>query len=86
MYTSIIKENHRIQVFQSDGTYVGRFGSMGTKEGELQHPHYVAVTSTNKVIVTDTNNHRLSIWDVNGRFLNCIGEEGSGDGQFKLPR
>lgn len=75
-----------MSVFQSDGTFVGRFGSIGSKVGELQNPHYVAVTSTNKVIVSDTNNNRLSVWDVNGRFLNCIGEEGSGDGQFKLPR
>jgi tripartite motif-containing protein 71 len=29
------KENHRIQVFQSDGTFVGKFGQLGNGEGQL---------------------------------------------------
>lgn len=46
----IQKENHRVQVFQSDGTFVGKFGSMGNRPGQLEHPHYIAVSSTNRVI------------------------------------
>lgn len=45
------QENHRVQVFQSDGTFVGKFGSMGNRPGQLEHPHYIAVSSTNRVIV-----------------------------------
>jgi tripartite motif-containing protein 71 len=55
------KENHRIQVFQSDGTFVAKFGSMGSKPGQLEHPHYIAVSNTNRVIVSDSNNHRLQV-------------------------
>lgn len=78
--------DHRIQVFQSDGTFVGKFGSLGSGLGNLDNPSYIAVSSSNKVIVTDTNNHRLAIFDVNGRALSTIGSEGSENGQFKLPR
>ncbi|CAG7785220.1 unnamed protein product [Allacma fusca] len=75
------KENHRVQVFQSDGTFVGKFGL-----GELEHPHYIGVTSTNKVVVSDTGHHRVYIFDVNGKVIGSIGTEGIEHGQFKLPR
>ncbi|CAG7833813.1 unnamed protein product [Allacma fusca] len=75
------KENHRVQVFQSDGTFVGKFGV-----GELEHPHYIGITSTNKVVVSDTGHHRVYIFDVNGKVIGSIGTEGIEHGQFKLPR
>lgn len=74
------------QVFQSDGTFVGKFCSFGSKMGQLEHPHYIAVSSTNRVLVSDSNNHRVQVFDVNGRVLSSFGEEGSEDGQFKFPR
>merc|ERR1711915_874376 len=80
------KENHRIQVFQSDGTFVGKFGSMGNKEGQLEHPHYIAVSSTNRDIVSDSNNHRIQIFDVNGKVSEAFGSEGADEGNFKFPR
>ena len=89
------------QVFQSDGTFVAKFGSMGSKPGQLEHPHYIAVSNTNRVIVSDSNNHRLQvkianfhhhyisliqIFDVNGKVLTTFGSEGTEEGQFKFPR
>lgn len=75
-----------LQVFQSDGSFVGKFGSCGKAEGQLEHPHYIAVSNTNRVIVSDSNNHRIQIFDVNGRVLSTFGNEGSEEGQFKFPR
>ena len=91
-----------MQVFQSDGTFVAKFGSMGSKPGQLEHPHYIAVSNTNRVIVSDSNNHRLQvrdtefvytfliqfiqIFDVNGKVLTTFGSEGTEEGQFKFPR
>lgn len=65
---------------------MGKFGSFGSKLGQLEHPHYIAVSSTNRVLVSDSNNHRIQVFDVNGRELSSFGEEGSEDGQFKFPR
>uniref|UniRef100_A0A1I8M9Z4 Uncharacterized protein n=1 Tax=Musca domestica TaxID=7370 RepID=A0A1I8M9Z4_MUSDO len=73
-------------VFQSDGSFVGKFGTCGRGEGQLEHPHYIAVSNTNRVIVSDSNNHRIQIFDVNGKVLSTFGGEGSDDGQFKFPR
>lgn len=75
-----------VQVFQSDGSFVGKFGTCGKGEGQLEHPHYIAVSNTNRVIVSDSNNHRIQIFDVNGRVLSAFGVEGSEEGQFKFPR
>lgn len=76
----------KFQVFQSDGTFVGKFGTCGKEEGNLEHPHYIAVSNTNRVIVSDSNNHRIQVFDVNGRVLSTFGTEGSDEGQFKFPR
>lgn len=73
-------------MFQSDGTFVGKFGSHGNKIGQLEHPHYIAVSNTNRVIVSDCNNHRIQIFDVNGRVISSFGTEGSDNGQFKFPK
>lgn len=76
----------QLKVFQSDGTFVGKFGTCGKDEGNLEHPHYIAVSNTNRVIVSDSNNHRIQVFDVNGRVLSTFGTEGSEEGQFKFPR
>ena len=80
---------------------MAKFGSMGSKPGQLEHPHYIAVSNTNRVIVSDSNNHRLQvkitdfrqhyisliqIFDVNGKVLTTFGSEGTEEGQFKFPR
>lgn len=52
----------------------------------MEHPHYIAVSNTNRVIVSDSNNHRIQIFDVNGRVLTAFGTEGCDEGQFKFPR
>lgn len=52
----------------------------------MEHPHYIAVSNTNRVIVSDSNNHRIQVFDVNGCVLSTFGTEGSEEGQFKFPR
>ena len=74
------------QVFQSDGSFVSKFGVMGSKPGHLEHPHYIAVSNTNRVIVSDSNNHRIQIFDANGKVNTTFGSEGTDAGQFKFPR
>ncbi len=59
---------------------------MGSKPGNLEHPHYIAVNNNNRVVVSDSNNHRIQIFDVNGKVLTTFGSEGTDEGQFKFPR
>lgn len=54
--------NHRMQVFQPDGTFVSRFGTEGGKEGEFKRPAGVAVTNTGNIVVADWGNDRIQVF------------------------
>jgi len=54
--------NHRIQVFDSSGTFLFKFGSFGTGDGEFNLPFSAAVDSTNRIIVADGFNHRVQVF------------------------
>ena len=55
--------NHRIQVFELDGKFVGKFGTKGSKLGEFNQPFSVAVLSNDQIVVSDCNNHRIQIFE-----------------------
>jgi hypothetical protein len=52
-------ENHRVQVFRADGTYVSGWGSAGAANGQFNHPTVVAVHPTAGVFVDDKDNSRI---------------------------
>ena len=55
--------NHRIQVFELDGKFVGKFGTNGSKLGEFNEPMSVAVLSNDQIVVSDRNNDRIQIFE-----------------------
>ena len=55
-------KNHRIQVFELDGKFVGKFGINGSKLGEFNYPFSVAVLSNDQIVVCDKDNHRIQIF------------------------
>jgi DNA-binding beta-propeller fold protein YncE len=61
--------NHRIQKFDSSGTYLNQWGGNGTGEGEFSSPNGAAVDSAGNVYVADTDNHRIQKFDSTGDFL-----------------
>ena len=54
--------NHRIQVFELDGKFVGKFGTKGSKLGEFDEPRSVAVLSNDQIVVSDSKNNRIQIF------------------------
>ena len=54
--------NHRIQKFDSVGTFLVSFGKMGTNLDELKYPFGVAVAHDGSVFVTDSGHHRIQKW------------------------
>jgi len=77
-------ENHRVQKFTSNGTYVIEWGSgsESSADGEFDNPHSVDVDSSGNVYVSDKDNHRIQKFSSNGTFITKWGTEGVGDGQF----
>lgn len=52
--------NHRIQVIDSQGNFVGSFGRLGSGSGCLDTPYAVTVNRRGHVIVADSGNHRVT--------------------------
>ena len=79
--------NHRIQVFSSDGTYLRSFGTKGDKQGEFNLPSGIAFDLTNRnILVVDRENHRVQLFSNQGEYLNQLGEQGNLDHQLFSPR
>ena len=66
-------------------TFVRKWGSSGTGDGQFKNLADVALDSSNNVFVTDFSNNRVQKFDSNGKFITKWGSTGTGDGQFKGP-
>jgi len=77
-------DNHRIQKFDSSGTFLTKWGISGNGDGEFSVPRGVAVDSGD-VYVADSNNNRIQKFDSSGTFLTKWGISGAGDGEFSFP-
>ena len=77
--------NHRVSVFNSDGTHLKSFGSEGQNNGEFNQPSGIAFDSLGNIVVADCKNHRVQVFDRNGKFLRKFGKHGSLDHQLSHP-
>ncbi|XP_022777918.1 E3 ubiquitin-protein ligase TRIM71-like [Stylophora pistillata] len=78
-------DNHRVQVFSSDGTYLRSFGSKGDKQGELNRPYGIAFGKNKNIIVADCFNHRVQLFSEQGEYLSQFGSKGNLDHQLFHP-
>ena len=77
--------NHRVQVFDSNGTFLRTFGHKGENAGEFNCPYGIAIGKHRKIVVSDNNNHRVQVLSWEGRHLGSFGGEGSLDSQLSNP-
>ena len=47
-------DNHRVQVFRRDGTYLRCFGGLGHGKGEFYSPYGIAFDQNGNILVSDT--------------------------------
>lgn len=73
--------NHRIQVFNPDGSFAFGWGSFGEGDGQFNEPWGIAA-SADRIYVVDTWNHRLQVFTPDGQFLSKWGAFVSTDGQL----
>ena len=66
-------------------SFITKWGSFGTGDGEFERPDGIAVDSSGNVFVADTENHRIQKFDSNGNFITKWGSSGTGDGEFDWP-
>ncbi len=67
--------NGRIQVFTTDGQFLGSWGSPGAGPGEMNDPWGIAADDQ-FVYVADTWNHRIQVFRHNGVFVTTFGRHG----------
>ena len=77
--------NHRVQIFNSDGKFLRSFGRQGKKGGEFTHPRGIAFHNNGNIFVTDNNNHRIQIFSGEGAYVGSFGGKGSLASQFSNP-
>ena len=82
--------NHRIQKFTSEGTFITKWGSNGSGDGEFSFPLGIAVDAEGNVYVSDTTdpptrNNRIQKFSSDGTFIKKWGSDGTGNGEFKNP-
>jgi hypothetical protein len=90
--------NFRIQKFSSTGTFITKWGSEGTGNGQFKSTGGIAVDPFGNVFVADSDNHRIQKFKlanpcpsgttqiVSGVcFVTKWGSPGTANGQFKSP-
>ena len=77
--------NHRVQVFDSNGTFFRLFGHDGVNAGEFKYPFGIAINKDRNIFVADNNNHRIQIFSWERRHLGSFVGKGSLDSQLLNP-
>ena len=76
--------NHRVQCFTSDGRFLWKWGTHGTREGEFNLPWGLTVAGGH-VYVADWRNDRIQKFSLEGDFVALFGGPGGDAGQFHRP-
>ncbi|EFA06044.2 E3 ubiquitin-protein ligase TRIM71 [Tribolium castaneum] len=79
------RSNNRIQVFDSNGKFLYKFGKQGSGLGQFERPAGITVSPVNHIVVADKDNHRIQIFKMDGTFILTFGEKGTQNGQFNYP-
>ena len=79
------KDNHRVQILNSNLTFSSIFGSRGSGDGQFVYPRGVTTHSNGCVYVADRGNHCVKVFTEEGQFLRKFGKKGSGDGELNFP-
>jgi sugar lactone lactonase YvrE len=61
--------NDRVSKFSKDGKFIKSWGRRGSRPGEFNSPHTIAMDSKGRLFVGDRSNNRIQIFDQDGKYL-----------------
>jgi len=64
--------NSRIAKVDKDGNWLKSWGEPGSKPGQFDTPHSIAIDAEDNIYVADRGNHRIQVFDREGKFLRQI--------------
>lgn len=79
-------ENHRVQRFLKDGTFVKSFGTPGNKPGEFNKPTDILIDRQGNLFISDSGNNRIQKFDPQGKFICEWGKMGNLAREFNNPQ
>ncbi len=74
-----------IWIYDTDGNYLGKFGSTGTGDGQFMKIQGMAVSQFNTFFIVDQSLSSISIFEENTQYLNEFGEYGTVPGKLHTP-
>ena len=75
-----------VSIFNGSGKKIRSFGSRGSRPGQLERPHGVALSATTgNILVANQMSRQIHIYTSSGMFLKTIGTEGNGPLHFNCP-
>jgi DNA-binding beta-propeller fold protein YncE len=77
--------NHRIAVYDLQGTCQRYFGSIGRQAGQLRYPYGLALMKDGRLVVCEFGNNRIQVFDPAGRSLAVLGGPGRQLGELAFP-
>ena len=78
--------NHRVQIFNSEGNYLRSFGRHATKKGEFDFLTGITYHNNGNIFVADFGNNRILIFSGEGEYVGSFSGTGSLDSRFRNPR
>lgn len=76
---------HKIDVFDADGTKLFSFGRRGVADGEFNYPTHMSIWG-GRLYVNDTMNFRIQSFALDGSHLATFGSLGDGSGDLAQPK
>ncbi len=74
--------NHRIVKFTADGEFVMAWGDFGSRPGQFNVPHAIAMDTRGRIFVADRDNNRIQIFGQDGTFIDEWTQFGRPSGMF----
>lgn len=86
LYITDLQKQQVVVINKLTGNVQSRFGSAGSKPGELFFPTNITIGPNKNLYVADTGNYRIEEFSTSGKYLHSYGSVGISLGKFARPK